>query len=221
MTQSEMAEIERIDDAAARDLLMQFTSLGADCEFGLVQRRFGAEPISLLRWASVRPGVLLNLLNTEFRDFVEPSSVTLVRAPWGEYIIRDTKHGINFHTWLKACPRGEDLFLSTHLARLRFLRDKMIEDLAAGGSLFIYKTRDCSFEPIFSEIAAALNAFGPNRLVVVDVDQDHKGEVAMRAPNLLQAYLGRSGVKPGVGWDIPFDDWLEICRLAIVESAVQ
>ena len=33
------------------EMLLEFESLGDNCEFGLVQRHFGAEPISLLRFA--------------------------------------------------------------------------------------------------------------------------------------------------------------------------
>ena len=36
-------------------LFLRFETIGDTCEFGIVQRRFGAEPISLLRWASTPP----------------------------------------------------------------------------------------------------------------------------------------------------------------------
>ena len=34
-----------------RDLVLQFESIGDNCELGLVQRRAGSEPLGLLRFA--------------------------------------------------------------------------------------------------------------------------------------------------------------------------
>ena len=34
-------------------MLLRFESIGSDCEFGAVQRRYGAEPLGLLRWNDV------------------------------------------------------------------------------------------------------------------------------------------------------------------------
>jgi len=36
-----------------RDLVLQFESIGDNCELGLVQRRAGSEPLGLLRFARV------------------------------------------------------------------------------------------------------------------------------------------------------------------------
>lgn len=34
----------------ARGLMLDFCSLGNNCEFGIAQRKSGAEPLDLLRW---------------------------------------------------------------------------------------------------------------------------------------------------------------------------
>jgi len=38
---------------SAQELMYRFESLGDNCEFGLVQRRCGAEPLGLFRFASI------------------------------------------------------------------------------------------------------------------------------------------------------------------------
>ena len=40
-------------------LLNSFESLGDNCEFGFVQRKFGTEPAGLLRWAIASPAALV------------------------------------------------------------------------------------------------------------------------------------------------------------------
>ena len=60
--------IERVEDEATRALLLRFESLGADCEFGLVQRRYGAEPLGLLRWnKDTQPLLIDGLKRLEYR----------------------------------------------------------------------------------------------------------------------------------------------------------
>ena len=47
-------------DATA--VLNAFESLDESCEFGLLQRKFQLEPISLLRWVSIEHGQLMRML---------------------------------------------------------------------------------------------------------------------------------------------------------------
>jgi tetratricopeptide (TPR) repeat protein len=44
-----LVAIEKVRDPESRSLLLGFESLGENCEFGLVQRRFEAEPLGLSR----------------------------------------------------------------------------------------------------------------------------------------------------------------------------
>lgn len=70
-------------------LLLSFESLGGGrgtrqdngrgggCEFGFVQRQFGAESLSLLRWASIEPDDLIRGLTEKFAQLGEVNSIEL------------------------------------------------------------------------------------------------------------------------------------------------
>jgi hypothetical protein len=50
---------------AVRGFFPGFENLGGNCEFGLVQRHFGAEPLSLLRWTATPPEASLFQRNVD------------------------------------------------------------------------------------------------------------------------------------------------------------
>jgi len=103
---SKPVAIERVQDPESRSLLLGFESLGENCEFGLVQRRFDAEPLGLLRWTYTGPDMLAQLLEFKFENLGNTEDLVLSRARWGEYFLKDGVYGITFHTWLRDCGGG-------------------------------------------------------------------------------------------------------------------
>ena len=74
------------DAIGDRDLVLQFESLGDNCEFGLVQRKAGAEPLGLLRFSSAPLPRLVRALRERFDGLTDPANVRLSSAK-GEYPI--------------------------------------------------------------------------------------------------------------------------------------
>src|SRR5271170_2913668 len=80
--------------AADVELMSGFCSLGHDCEFGIAQRSIGAQPIDLLRWASIDMPSLLALLEARFEGLgndlellpCEPGKELMVRSPRFDFI---------------------------------------------------------------------------------------------------------------------------------------
>jgi tetratricopeptide (TPR) repeat protein len=134
-----IVDVGRAADPVAFELVMQFESLGQNCEFGLVQRRFGAEPLGLLRWAFVPPVHLAHLLETRFAGFGEPDNVTVQRSSWGEYCVQDTACNLTFHTFQTHDIGDPAVFLAKQATRLRWLRDKLLADLSEANKIFVYK----------------------------------------------------------------------------------
>jgi tetratricopeptide (TPR) repeat protein len=211
-----IVDVGHVDDPEAYELLMNFESLGDNCEFGLLQRRFGAEPLGLLRWTSVRPLVLLQLLETQFEGLAEPENVILLRTPAGEHWVKDTAFDLNFHTFQTNNIDDTEKFLAKQLARLRWLRDKMLADLKDGTKMFVYKSDTPLPEPLLERIARALHGYGGARLFYVEQAQAGApaGTVVPCAGGALRGALSAVSQAGTEIWDIEFAEWLKICDLA-------
>jgi hypothetical protein len=90
-------------------LLMGFESLGDNCEFGLVQRIGGVEPLGLLRFAGIHLPVevrLQRLIDGLIKGFegvgsADSISVSLEGAPGRrEYIVSESRYKLRYHTFI-------------------------------------------------------------------------------------------------------------------------
>jgi tetratricopeptide (TPR) repeat protein len=211
-----LVAIESVQDPETRSLLLGFESLGENCEFGLVQRRFEAESLSLLRWTHTGPDMLAQLLESEFANLGNAEDLVLSRARWGEYFLKDRVYGITFHTWLRDCGANEDAFLRKQAARIRWLREKLLTDLVEGKKTFVYKMHHGATDKQINRIFTAFRSFGDSRMLCIGVAEKGNaiGSVVSSDRNLLRGYLSRVEPSKNANWNIPFDEWLSICRSA-------
>jgi hypothetical protein len=161
--QGGIVEVGRVADPEALALLMRFESLGQNCEFGLVQRRFGAEPLSLLRWTFVKPMTLIRLLEARGAGMGEAENVELRTSDWGEHMVHDRRFGISFHSFMTSALADPDAFLKKQAARLRWLRDKLVEDLEQAEKIFVYKPEAGTPPAHVQRILRAVRGYGAAR----------------------------------------------------------
>ncbi|MGD0107002.1 MAG: hypothetical protein ABSC06_23630 [Rhodopila sp.] len=89
--------VARLDDA---DLVLQFESIGDNCELGLVQRQAGAEPLGLLRFAGAPLRNLLRGLNARFANIADPGHIR-ISPENGEFMVKLTKYDFTFHSQVR------------------------------------------------------------------------------------------------------------------------
>jgi hypothetical protein len=126
-------EIKAKDAAALQDLLVKFESLGENCEFGLVQRHCGAEPLGLLRFSSSPLSVLITALETEFEGLGHPDRLSVeLSTDRREYMVRDEQFGFLYHAWVLAGEMPPAEIHEREVKQLPTLTRKMIHDLTVG-----------------------------------------------------------------------------------------
>lgn len=215
----EQAKVEVVEDAELRQLFLGFEGIGSDCEFGLVQRRFGAEPLSLLRFNNVTFGSLMTGLAHRFEGMGLHENTEIIALGNGEYFIRDRRWGLGMHTFKFVGQVDPDLLYRKFCERVVFLREKLLTDLGEGRKIFVFFSPGLAIGDL-KMLHGALKELGPVKLLHVTTVEAARnagraaesGGIERLEADLHIGYLSRVGARPSGGWNIAFDDWLSICR---------
>lgn len=208
-----------VKDEATREFLLGFESVGATCEFGLVQRRYQAEPLGLFRWNVTPWRALIRAMDRGLEGLGDPVNTVLERSKFGEFLVRDTRFGFGMNTFKRPGEVEESELLRQMCARTVFLRDKFFRDLAEGEKIFVYRLTTIDI-PELEAIHDALCRFGPVRMLGVlacDGPGRPDGSILQRRAGLCVGFL-RPGQFP-THWDIPFEAWVDLCRDAAARLA--
>ena len=222
-----LAQLDRFQEAAAlpssqaeptddhgplppAQLMLRFESLGQNCEFGVVQRHYGAEPLGLLRFSSTPLRLLVAALNDKLAGIGDPENTT-VRVQAGEYVTTDSRYHMLMHTFIRAGDDDPQKRQGSFCRRLQYLRDKLLSDLAEARKIFIYSCEEAATDDDILELHAAVNRFGANRLLFVrSSEQQHPaGELRKLGDGLLVGYVDQLAIE-----NPSFSVWLELCRQA-------
>lgn len=197
-----------------KQLALSFEGLGDNCEFGIVQRRFGADPIGLFRFAAIEIRTLINLTKEKFASLGMKDTTELDLTANDEYLIRDTKNPYYMHCFVRKDSVDSDKFLAQQISRINFLKRKINEDLEAAEKIFVYKS---SYGITRSEIVnlhESLSNHGPNTLLVVQKsDEDNKpGSTKLLVPGIILGYV--ETLYNQVDSPIDFSSWRKIMEFS-------
>ena len=197
-------------------MFMRFESLGDNCEFGLVQRRLGAEPLGLLRFSFLELPLLRRGLRSGFDGLGDPASIEVtVAGNDREFVVKETVYNLTYHTFQYEHQMTLETVRHQQVARLNFLKRKLTEDLVSGEKIFVIKR----FPPLRPEevlpIYTILNEAGANWLLwMVPADDTHPaGTVQKLLPGLLRGYIDRFA-PPENAHDLSLDGWTAVCEAA-------
>jgi len=180
------------------ELALPFESLGDNCEFGLVQRVMGAEPLGLLRFAFTAPAVLDRLLATDFAGVDDPAEASLEREANDEVMLCLKRFDMRTHTNIFGRHGEEPVILAEQVRALGFLRRKLLDDLRDGEKIFVRKGEIRHGVPVEDQagplaLREALGRHGPGWLLWVTLADATlaPGCVEVLAPRLMRGAIPR------------------------------
>lgn len=194
----------------------RFQSLGVDCEFGLVQRIFGADAPSLLRWSNIYPENLVRLLDSRLEGVGEPRFTTIRLAmPENEFVTEDARFAMLGHTFTAPTTITMESFYAEQCRRMQWLKGKLLHDLAAGRKIFVYKLPELAEEQALAIYEALRRHCGHVALLAVRRSDDAHpaGTVERRAGNLFVAWLEHFSLV-----DVSVTGWVGICRKVLEQA---
>jgi hypothetical protein len=200
----------------------RFESLGGSgmgCEFGMVQRRLGSEGIGLLRWARTNPPEMLAALQCGFEGVGDEAYTEVVPvriADHEEYGTRDKRFMLESHTFIRTSDAPADRMFVQTCRRLRFLRTKLLEDLASGERIFVYRCNDPIGDDTVVAMQAALAKYGDNALVcVMRAHGAHKaGTMRVIGPMIYVGYVSHFALDRDATTGSDVEGWRAVCVAA-------
>ena len=209
------------NDPDVRRLMLGFESLGETCEFGVVQRLYGADPAGLLRWNDVTCDGLIAALGARFAGLGEPAETQLVLGPDRELLIEDRRWGLALHTCRFEGDEDREALLVRVCRETVALKGELLAKLAAGEKIFVYRSSGLDGDRL-EALHRALRAHGPVRLLAIQPAaptaptsvQGAAGELVEVGEGLFVGFLERLGTRVGGAWDVAYDDWVAVCRKA-------
>ncbi len=196
------------------DLVLQFESIGDNCELGLVQRRAGVEPLGLLRFAGAPLRNLLRGLNARFANIADPAHVR-INPENGEYMVKLTKYDFTFHAHVRT---GEMAAAALHQQQCRtigFLADKLIADLQDASKILVFRQNEPLSAGDLIDLRIALSAYGPGILLWVQAacPGHPPGSVAVADERMIVGYVRRLAERDTVP-ELDFPSWMRVLRRA-------
>jgi hypothetical protein len=210
-------------------LLEKFESLGDNCEFGFLQRKFGLEPGGLLRWAISSPSALSLGLGDRFANTFLFDNL----LPSADDMVRDNAYGIYFHSMMRSNMRDgvrefrdnvekRQAIYKDEYEKIRYLTSKLIEQLEDATKIFVYKRNSGVSCEAIVDLKNKLTNFN-SRCVLFVVSQNMSGvpvgHVSEHSPGLLIGAIDRFAPYERAD-DISADVWLELCEKAAALASV-
>jgi tetratricopeptide (TPR) repeat protein len=190
-------------------LFKRFESLGDTCEFGMVQRMFQADQVSLLRWAATSPENLVLALNERLEGVGDPEH-TIVAVNGDEYTTEDRRYSMHSHTFTSPTLEPYELFAPEQCRRLQWLKRRLIENLMAGAKIFVYKHEHGLSDANVTALYEALCRYCP-QIVLLCVKLQEPGHPSGTVDSihggLFVGYLDKFSTV-----DISVTAWISICQ---------
>lgn len=192
-------------------LLTDFESIGDNCEFGLVQRRYGAEPYGLLRWAFATLPSLLDALTCRFEGVEDVEIIERADA----YDGRMRRYGWGYHSSVLPSTMAPEQVARVLSRRNSLLREALIDHLEQADRLFVRKSNAPHSEAEIEDLVAAMGRYGASTLlwVVPATTPEQAGTVERLGPRLLRGYIDQFAPYANAH-RISLECWSTICRAA-------
>lgn len=210
MTIDTLAEAELSD----RELVLQFESLGDNCELGLVQRMAGAEPLGLFRFASAPLRNVLRAMAGRFAGMAEPDQIG-VQGIKDEYMIQLVKYGFAYHAHVKIGDADLRLLLRQQARTVPFLIGKLVADLEHPGKIMVFRQNEELSANDLIDLRSAIAAYGPATLLWVQQARPGfpAGMVATVDNTLMIGYVTRLAPREDAP-DLDLRSWMSMLRKA-------
>jgi hypothetical protein len=208
--------LEHILGITPQDLVSEFEILAGNCEFGGLQRKCGAEPLSLLRFAGAISMVAIDGLDRDMDGIGESIEPYIVDNPIREWMIRDHNYFLAYHSMASSNTISAAEVVEREKRKIAFLKKKFLEDLTESDKIFICSDRSINSKEEAVALFLAIRRKSQRSLLWVTVAEKtgkEPGTVVEILPGLTVGYIDRFAPAHD-GTDISVEGWLTVLAKA-------
>ncbi len=204
-----------------KKIAYKFQSMGQDCEFGLVQRQCGAEPLGLFRFSLTWQHALIQCLRSEFSELTDEQKLNVVTNPGEDYFSEYKSLDLVFHTFVPIAQNQDvDGLRRKELTRVKMLVRLFREDLEDGDKVFVLSSKHLPLDEFeVLPVVSLMRRYNPRAAllwvtVAGPAERHLVGQCEMIGKNLLKGYIDRFADTGG--WDtISLECWKNILMSAL------
>lgn len=193
-------------------MMHSFESLGDNCEFGLVQRCAGAEPLGLFRFSGVAIRPLIVAIEDGFEAYGAGDDLHLSGGGSEPLVCRSRACGFSYTISDVPPAMTRDALLARETRKVAYLKRRMLEDMAAGDRILVRKNvcgDSCA------EIAALAEAVARRgTCTLLWVREARSGETSGTArrvgETLLEGFVERFAPSEAA-YAIAYEPWYDLC----------
>jgi hypothetical protein len=206
--------MDAVPELADRDLVLEFESIGDNCELGILQRQVGAEPLGLLRFAGAPLRNLVRALNARFAGIADPDRIR-IEPENGEYMVKLAAYNFTHHADVKIGEMEPEKVHERQCRTVRFLADKLIADLESAAKILVFRQNEPLLGGDLLDLRIALSAYGPYILLWVrEACAGHPpGTVDVADERMMVGYVRRLAKRHDVP-ELDAKSWLQVLRRA-------
>jgi hypothetical protein len=178
---------------AARKLAERFDTLGLDCQFGIVQRKLGSEPLGLLRFVASKTAHLAEGLVRKFARIEAEEDLEFHHTdkPHPTYRVFQKYYALSFDTERLVEDTDATELRREQSRRFMFLHREFLKDIEEGSKIFVLVRNDPLFQEEAFALFCALRLSGPASLLwTTPGDPALAGQVDQLEPGFLRGHLG-------------------------------
>lgn len=202
------------------DLYKYFETIGNNCEFGIVQRKAGFDPLGLFRNVGfLNVEQIIGAIVANLDGMFDDGNYSYDSRPgWSDYSLVCHRFGFVFHSAVPiSIERGTAEWhqqIRRNLGSFRFLKEKFRDDLVSGEKILIYRSKQTASMALVRELHAAIRSRGPCWLLYIMEAPDRPfGWVDLIDDDLLVGGIAQlSNENPP---RIDFPAWEAIARTAL------
>ena len=208
-----MADNKVIEVPALEELLLHFESFGDNCEFGVMQRQAGCEPLGLFRFADSSAASLLAALDSGFKGVGERENIELTISRSNEFIVNIKSYAFKYHTRRYEGEVDPEVLRQEEAAKQRFLVRRLLNTLRAGDKIVVRRGSPVETLDDAEALLTALRRHGPVTLLWVTEADEHDAARSVRliADNLIGGRVGKLTPYHDAH-SLEFTSWVDICR---------